>query len=200
MMSALAFVFFYLCACGNKSESVDYVYDPNFTPEVYTDSMAMFISSDSGYIEYKVISKTWEMYNKADEPYWLFPDGGYLEKYDSLGVIEATIEADTVWRYVDKGLWKMLGNVFAKTAKGATYASQELFFDENTRRFYSHVVVDIDDPEQGRLTALKGFNANQQLDDFGASKVIKGRVLLSENDFESSPPVQSDSVKKFVVP
>ena len=37
------------------------------------------IISDSGVVRYRIKAQTWKVYDKADTPYWEFPDGIYLE-------------------------------------------------------------------------------------------------------------------------
>ena len=40
------------------------------------------IISDSGIIRYRIKAPMWKVYDKADTPYWEFPDGIYLEKFN----------------------------------------------------------------------------------------------------------------------
>ena len=58
--------------------------------------------SDSGRTRYKIVANVWEIYDKAKEPFWYFPEGFYLERYDAGFNIEATIVADTAWNYTAK--------------------------------------------------------------------------------------------------
>lgn len=55
--------------------------------------------SDSGITRYKIITEEWEIYDKKNPPYWAFEKGVYLEKFDSLFHIDASIKADTAYYY-----------------------------------------------------------------------------------------------------
>lgn len=46
-----------------------------------TKNVATFIS-DSGVVQYKVVAPIWKVYQEADTPYWDFPQGLYLQKFE----------------------------------------------------------------------------------------------------------------------
>ena len=52
------------------------------------------IISDSGVVRYRIKAETWKVFDKADTPYWEFPDGVYLEKFNTDLTADATVEAD----------------------------------------------------------------------------------------------------------
>mgnify|MGYP001241809652 FL=1 len=80
-LSVMAF-FFISCKEEVKS-TVDLHYDADRVPSLNTDSVTMLIS-DSGLIRYKVIAKTWEIFDRAKDPHWFFPDGLYVEQFDTI--------------------------------------------------------------------------------------------------------------------
>ena len=63
--------------------------------------------SDSGITRYRLKAKEWQIYGKAAEPHWYFPEGIYVEKFDTLFQTEASIKADTAYYYDKKGLWEL---------------------------------------------------------------------------------------------
>ncbi len=162
---------FFFAACkSDKKSSVDMEYDPEVIPSMNTDSVNMLIS-DSGLIRYKLITKTWEVFDQAKEPYWYFPDGLYLEQFDTTFNVVVTIKSDTAWNYEKKKLWRLKGNVFVKNSVGETFSSEELFWDQQKEKIYSHLFVEVNRPEKGILRGKGGFEANQQMTQYEFKKV-----------------------------
>lgn len=152
-------------ACGGEAkDTVDFEYDKAVVPMVRTDSVTALIS-DSGIIRYKIIAKTWDIYDDTANPYWLFPDKFYAEQFDSLHQIVATIEADSVWNFTKQKLCKLRGNVFMKNSLGETFSSNELFWDQEKHRLYSNELVEIKRPGRMTLIAMR-FESNEQMTDY----------------------------------
>lgn len=174
-------------SCQNKTEDlVDIVFNPDIVPTMTTDSVVTLIS-DSGVTRYKLIAKKWQVFDRAKEPYWFFPEGIYLERFDSLFHIEAVIYADTAWNYVNKRLWRLKGNVNAQNMKGEKFLSDELFWDQRKQRIYSDKFIEIQKGE----TELKGygFESNQEMTEYRIFNPHEGRIPFNEN------PVNPDTLQ-----
>lgn len=89
--------------------------------------------SDSGITRYKIITEEWEIYDKKNPPYWAFEKGVYLEKFDSLFHIDASIKADTAYYYEKKKLWELRSNVHIRSQRGDKFDTDLLFWDENRK-------------------------------------------------------------------
>lgn len=154
---------FVLPSCKKESNSgLELVYNKETVPTIDTDSVTTLIS-DSGIIKYKVLAKTWEMYEGFKDEYWYFSEGIYLEQFDSLFNIIISVEADTAWNYTAKKLWKLKGNVFIKKHDTQdTYSSPEFYWDQQKRIVYSDSVVTIDSPDGGLINASK-FSSDERL-------------------------------------
>ncbi|MCW1735815.1 LPS export ABC transporter periplasmic protein LptC [Anaerorudis cellulosivorans] len=174
-------------SCQNKTEDlVDIIFNPDIVPTMTTDSVVTLIS-DSGVTRYKLIAKKWQVFDRAKEPYWFFPEGIYLERFDSLFHIEAVIYADTAWNYVNKRLWRLKGNVNAQNMKGEKFLSDELFWDQRKQRIYSDKFIEIQKGE----TELKGygFESNQEMTEYRIFNPHEGRIPFNEN------PVNPDTLQ-----
>ena len=55
--------------------------------------------SDSGVTRYRVNTEEWLIFDKKKPSYWAFEKGIYLEQFDSLFHIDASIKADTAYYY-----------------------------------------------------------------------------------------------------
>ncbi len=140
---------FFFAACkSDKKSSVGMTYDPEIIPSMNTDSVSMLIS-DSGLIRYKMIAKTWEVFDQAKDPYWYYPDGLYLEQFDTTFNVVVTVQSDTAWNYEKKKLWRLKGNVFVRNSVGETFSSDELYWDQQKEKIYSDKYVEVDRPEKG---------------------------------------------------
>lgn len=150
----------FVCSCSKKDEGgVDPV-NTSLVPTMKTSDVESLIS-DSGITRYKFITKEWLVYSKVQSPYWHFPKGIYVEKFDSLFDIEASIEADTAYFWEQKKLWELKGNVRVKNIQDEKFETQLLFWDQNMQRIYSDSTIRIEQPE--RIIIGKGFESNEQM-------------------------------------
>jgi LPS export ABC transporter protein LptC len=172
-------MFLFIGSCQNKTEElVDVIFNPDSVPTMTTDSVITLIS-DSGITRYKLITKKWQVFDGGKESYWFFPEGIYLERFDSLFNVEAVVFADTAWNYVDKQLWKLKGNVDAQNMAGEKFFSDELFWDQRQQRIYSDKYIEILKGE----TELKGygFESNQEMTEYRIFRPHDGRIPLKED-------------------
>lgn len=167
VMTMIVITVFSFASCDNKQKSdIDFAYDPELIPSMSTDSIDMVITSDSGQVKYRILTKTWDMYDNAKEPYWAFPNKLHVEQYDSLMQVESTIDADSAWNFVNKKLWKLKGHVIIKNTLGETFKTEELFWDQNTERIYSNVYVEVHRPNKITLHGKNGFESNRDMSEY----------------------------------
>ena len=188
-------MFLFIVSCGKKEENLlNLKFNPETMPSMVTDSAVQFIS-DSGRTRYKIIADVWAVYDKAKEPFWYFPEGFYLERFDDKFNIEATIAADTAWNYTAKKLWRLKGNVDVRNMEGHEFKSDELFWDQTTAKIYSDNYIEI---KRGALE-LKGygFESNQQMTNYRILKPHDGKLPFEEGRGEpDSMPLQPDSIQQ----
>lgn len=177
----------FVCSCSQKEEGgVDPV-NTSLVPTMKTENVESLIS-DSGITRYKFITKEWLMYSKSQSPYWHFPKGIYVEKFDSLFHVEASIEADTAYFWEQKKLWELKGNVRVKNIQNEKFETQLLFWDQNQQRIYSDSTIRIEQPE--RIIVGKGFESNEQMTRY-TIRETNGIFSVKEEE-----PADSTSVQK----
>ena len=189
-LMTVVMLFFY-SACTNKSKDlVNIKFDPEVIPSMNTDSVITLIS-DSGITRYKLEAENWQVFDKAKEPYWYFPKGIYLERFDSLFQVEAKILADSAWNYTDKRLWRLKGNVDIRNMEGEMFLSDELFWDQKAGRVYSDKYIEIKRGE----TELKGygFESNQEMTEYRIFRPHDGRIPFRE-ETESFESLDTDTI------
>lgn len=116
------------------------------------------------YHRYKIITEEWEIYDKKNPPYWAFEKGVYLEKFDSLFHIDASIKADTAYYYEKKKLWELRSNVHIRSQRGDKFDTDLLFWDEKQERVYSDKFIRIE--QEDKIITGYGFESNQQMTEY----------------------------------
>lgn len=148
--------------------------------------------SDSGVTRYRVNAEEWLVFDRKNPPYWAFEKGVYLEKFDSLFQIEASIEADTAYYYNKKELWKLIGNVHVQNLKGEKFDTELLYWDQRKEKVYSDRFIRIEQPD--RVITGRGFESNQQMTAYTIHKP-EGIFYVDEQAVSASP----DSLKNDTI-
>lgn len=171
-----------------KREVVKLKFDPEKSFTVRTEDVSMLIS-DSGITRYRLVSKLWLIFDKAKEPYWFFPKGLYLEKYDTLFHTEGFVKADTAYNFSRKHLWKLTGNVKIVSLQGTKFETSLLYWDQREAKFYSDKYMKVQ--EADKIITGIGFESNQEMTDY--------RIFNSTGEFpvNTSP---SDSARESSIP
>lgn len=143
--------------------------------------------SDSGITRYRIEAAEWIVFGKAKEPYWYFPEGIYVEKFDTLFHSEASIKADTAYYFDKKGLWHLIGNVEVESLQGEQFDTSELFWDQKKEKVYSDKYIRIQQKEQ--IITGVGFESNQNM--------TRYKIFNSQGEFpvEDTPKSASDTVQ-----
>lgn len=174
-----------LTACGSdKKEIVDQPLDRETTPSIRDDSVTMFIS-DSGVIRFKVVTKDWQVFDASQDPHWFFPEGLYVERFDSVFAKEVTIQADTAWNFTQRRMWRLKGHVFVKNIKDETFSTDELFWNERDQKVYSDKYIEINRPEKLSLKGF-GFESNMNMTQYRVFRPHDTDLYVNESQ-ETAP-------------
>ena len=134
--------------------------DRKNTPVLHATDVNTLIS-DSGIVRYRIKAQTWQVYDRADTPYWEFPDGIYLERFDANLESDANIEADYAFYDETAQRWKLVGNVKALNLEGETFETPLLFWDQKTESVYSDSSIVI--TRETSVIKGIGFRSNQSM-------------------------------------
>ncbi len=150
-----------LFSCSGKEKMLgEAITERDSLPVMDTRGVTTLIS-DSGLIRYRINTEEWKVFDRKDPPYWAFEKGVYLEKFDTLFQIEASIEADTAYYYNKEELWKLMGNVHIQNLQGEKFDTDLLYWDQRSQRVYSDHFIRIEEPD--RVITGWGFRANQEM-------------------------------------
>ncbi len=153
---------------------------PDRMPTMYTRNVSTLIS-DSGVTQYKIVAPVWYVYDEADTPYWNFPEGLFLQKYDPKFNVIATVAADSARYFKMQRLWRLEGNVEMKKVPKDLFLSQRVFWDQKRQQIYSDTFVHIENATH--VLEGTGFVSNERLTVY--------RVLRPQGIF----PVDRDNIK-----
>ena len=106
----------------------------------YSEHLTM-TNTENGRKSYVFTAPLVEGYSLAKEPYQEFRKGVDIVTYqkDSTGAVDATLTANYAIHYGNRKLWEAKGNVVVKKSNGQELYTQQLFWNEKTRRIWSNV-------------------------------------------------------------
>lgn len=189
-----------LCFVASCTEQVEHT-----APAVRSrDSVAVMTSwgvntliSDSGVIKYRIVAEKWEVNENKRPPRWIFEKGLFLEQFDEKFHVQAYIQCDTAYYYSQKKLWELRSRVRVRTKDGLRFASQELFWDQNTHELYSNVFSRLVTPDRTLQGAY--FRSDEKMTRYMVSNT-KGSFSQSDiegdNSSSGASSSEQDSIQK----
>lgn len=156
------FVLFPSCS-GKGKDLADAISENDTLPTMNSLGVTTLIS-DSGITRYKIVTEEWVIFDKKKSPYWAFEKGVYLEKFDSLFHIDASIKADTAYYYEKKKIWELRSNVQIQSQRGDKFETELLFWDEKAEKVYSDKFIRIS--QEDKIITGYGFESDQNLTEY----------------------------------
>ncbi len=157
----LLVAFLVAISCKDEVKSViKHSTDPETTPTVLTTEITTLVS-DSGVTKYRITAQRWDIFDESKTPCWKFPEGIYLEQFDTTLNIEATFRCDSATYLKDKKLWHFMGNVRSFNIRNEKFLTNELYWNQNDKKVYSDSFIHIERPD--RVLEGFGFTSNEQL-------------------------------------
>lgn len=164
---ALVIVLLLLLLVGCQRRDVrlqsDAITDRSAIPVLDADDVTTLIS-DSGITRYRITTSKWQMYDKADSPYWEFPKGIYLEKFNEDLVPDATVRADYAFYNEPAQLWTLRGNVLAVNLEGEKFETPLLYWSQKDESIYSDSSIVITKAKS--VIQGVGFRSNQEMTEY----------------------------------
>lgn len=178
-----------------KKEIVNRETDPEKVPSVISHDV-MTLISDSGITQYRISAKRWDIFEEAKEPFWTFPEGLFLEKFDKNFKTEASIKSDSAKYFKDDQLWRLDGNVTIVNTNGELILTRQIFWDQLKKKVYSDSFIHIE--KKNRIIEGYGFNSNEQMTKYELNRVsgiFPVEDFKHKNDSTAADSLAVDSVK-----
>lgn len=191
-VGAMVMLVLFSSCSGRKKELGEAITERDSLPVMDTRGVVTLVS-DSGIIRYRVNAEEWKVYDRKSPSYWAFEKGVYVEKFDSLFQVEASIEADTAYYYDKQKLWKLMSNVHIRNLKGEKFDTDLLFWDQNKKKVYSGRQVRIEQPDQ--IIYAVGFESDEQMTKYKFFKTNGIFYIDEETGTAPADTLQADTVK-----
>lgn len=180
-----------LASCSGRDKQLgEAITERDSLPVMDTRGVTTLIS-DSGLIRYRIKTEEWKVFDRKNPSHWAFEKGVYLEKFDTLFQIEASIEADTAYFYDKEELWKLMGNVHIQNLKGEKFDTDLLYWDQRKGRVWSDQFIRIEQPD--RIATGHGFESNQEMTAYTIRK-SEAIFYVDEQEAAASDSISSDSL------
>ena len=174
-------------SCGGKEKKLgEAITERDSLPSMATMDVVIYIA-DSGVTRYRMDADEWLVYDRKKPSYWAFEKGVYLEQFDSVFNVDASIKADTAYYYDKQKLWKLMGHVDIKNRKGERFNTELLYWNQATEKVYSDRFIRIEQPD--RIITGYGFDSNQQMTNYQIRNM--GGVFYVDEEEQKAP---ADSV------
>ena len=154
-------MFLFFPSCGGKKQDMEAaVTEKDTLPDMSSLGVTSLVS-DSGMIRYKIITEEWLVYANVEPSYWSFEKGIYLEKFDTLFNIDASIKADTAYYYEPSKTWELRGSVEIQNQKGDKFTTSQMFWNQADEKIYSDKYIRIE--QMDKILTGVGFTSNQDM-------------------------------------
>lgn len=180
-----------LASCSGRDKHLgEAITERDSLPVMDTRGVTTLIS-DSGLIRYRIKTEEWKVFDRKNPSHWAFEKGVYLEKFDTLFQIDASIEADTAYFYDKEELWKLVRNVHIQNLKGEKFDTDLLYWDQRKGRVWSDQFIRIE--QLDRIITGRGFESNQEMTVYTIHKP-EGIFYVDEQEVAASDSISSDSL------
>ncbi len=132
--------------------------------------------SDSGITQYRIVSPLWKVYDEIDTPCWKFPKGIYLQKFDPLMRVIATVASDSATYLTDQRLWRLDGHVEIRRVPSDLFASERFFWDTRRHVMYSDTFIHIETATH--VLEGVGFESDEHLTDY---RIVRPQGIFPVN-------------------
>ncbi len=170
----------------DKPDTIAAIADRSTLPRLHASEITTVIS-DSGITRYRISSPQWNVYDKANQPYWEFPDGIHFEKFDLNLKVDANIHAQYARFNENEQVWELKGKVKSTNLQGELFETEQLFWNQREERFYSDSLIKI--TQKSHIITGIGFESNQSMTRYLIRKP-QGIFPVEENAKDDNSPTE----------
>ena len=173
----IVLIAFFFLACENDMQEVEKFSNENLEPLVETAKGIKITYSEVGEVKVEIESPKVLMH-KGKEAYDEFPDGLKVTFYDDTLGVTSVLVADFGIRYEKKQEVELRDNVVFTNNKGEKLETDELFWNEKTRKIHSDKFCTISTSNSKILA--EGFEANQDFTQYKIKKIKDSPVMFDD--------------------
>jgi LPS export ABC transporter protein LptC len=174
---------FFVCSCVNDTKQIEEL----TRKKVLVDEGKNIVSylSQKGELKAKLTAPIMNRYatDKTDTVYFEFPNSLHADFYDSTAKRESWLDAKHARYFQTLNKVYLWDSVVVINLKGDTLKSPDLWWDQNTKRFYTDKIADYRTKTQ-KFIGRKGAEATQDLT-YIIFKETTGSVLVTDSGLPS---------------
>lgn len=178
-------VLFFIVACSkDKPETIAAITNRAAMPRMHAREITTLIS-DSGITRYRISTPRWDIYDRTNQPYWEFPEGIHLERFDENLKVDANIHSKYARFNQNEQTWELRGNVKMTNIQGELFETEQVFWSQRQERFYSDSLIKI--TQATHIITGIGFESNQTMTNYTIKKP-QGIFPVEENQTPQAAP------------
>ena len=176
---------FYVCsftfpACRNSTKLIDEVTKKDSIFPTDHGKYVEILYTDSGAVRWRLSAPEMNHYTyNVKERYIEMPKGLYLEFFNDSNKVKTTLKANYGIRYEDSKKTEVKYNVIVTNASGEILNTEQLFWDEGTRKIYTKEFVKITTKKE--ILTGTGIEAEEDFSEW-AMKNISGTISVKDED------------------
>ncbi len=188
-----------LLSCGEQDAADKAASDESMMTE-YSENLSI-VNSENGRRSYHFVTPLLEGYSLAREPYREFRKGVKMTtfKNDSLSSVDGVLTANYAIYYENRKLWEARGDVVVEKSDGKTLYTQQLFWNERTKRIYSNVDTRIVQDGGRNDFLVEGFESDEEFKDWRYRR-MKGRMEVEMKPGPGDTTASAGTVERPVAP
>lgn len=161
-LPALIFGMLSLAACENSLNDIAKITSKEEDKPITISKSVDIIYSDSAKVRARMLTPLMIELDDPKKPYQEFPKGVKIIFFDDSLKEKGTITSEYALRLMNDNITTFKKNVVATNAQGETFKSDELIYDENTKKIYTDKPVQID-MGNGNMMYGIGASSNESL-------------------------------------
>lgn len=148
-----------LAACENDLSKIKEISAQQISQPIETTTGVEVTYSDSAKVKGKLITPLW-IHHTIDSPYYVMPKGVKVIFYDKFLKESGNIVSDSAVQREKQNITEFYKNVVGTNAKGDTFKSDELIWDQDKKIVYSNKPVLIT-TKSGDVQNSTSFKSNE---------------------------------------
>lgn len=165
-----------LYSCKTDIERIQELADREKQPSVIAKNIEI-VYTENGIVKVKITAPESLYFQFAEEPYNEFPQGIMVTNYTDSLTIDSKLTSNYAIYYEKKKLWNARYNVVAVNSRGQVLNTEQLFWDEASKRIYSNDMVKITSAND--VVFGQGFESDERFDDWVIRK-ISAEIYVDE--------------------
>lgn len=133
--------------------------------------------SDSGITRYRVESPEWLVFDKAERPYWLFPKGLHMDRFDEFLNVYSRVDAKYAIYYNNEDVWELYDSVHVTNIHDEHFETNKLIAEPRNDKIYTDEFVKV--TQKDRIITGVGMHSNKNLTRYVIEKT-QGVIPLDE--------------------